>query len=371
MDMKYLGLIVIVAIVMLIGGYYIGQTIAPTTITTITATVTYTHVVEKTITPSPIYTTLTVIETLTIVQETPISIVDALGRSIVFEKTPERVVSLAPSITEILFALGLRDRVVGVTSYCNYPPEVLRLVEEGKIAVIGGYWTPDVEKILALKPDLVIGSSGTRPHIQLRERLEEAGIKIIYIKGSGATNIYEIYEDIATIAKIFGVEDTARKIIQDIDNEIRYVTQKLGEANVAKLKVLQLAGPPSWGLYSAGGNTFIGWVISTAGGINIAQRFTGWPQLDYEFVIAENPDVIIVSAMGANYTAIIEEIRGTPLADTKAFKEGRVYLLDKEANDILVRPGPRVGKAVVLVAKILYPEIFGEPDTPIVYRMHK
>lgn len=366
METKYLGILIIVAIITLVGGYYIGQNVAPTNITTtITTTVTYTHVFERTVTQPPLY------ETLTVTQKAPISIVDAIGRSVTFEKTPEKIVSLAPSITEMLFALGLGDKVVGVTSYCNYPSQVVKLVEEGKVAVIGGYWTPDVEKIMALKPDLVIGSSGTRPHIQLKERLEEAGIKIVYIRGSAATNIYEIYEDIATIAKIFEVEDTAKKVVQSIESEVQYVTQKLREVNITKLKVLQLAGPPSWGLYAAGGNTFIGWVITTSGGINIAQKFAGWPQLDYEYVLAQDPDVIVINAMSANYTAIIDEIGKTPLADTKAFKEGRVYLLDQEANDILVRPGPRVGKAVVLVAKILYPEVFGEPDTPVVYKMQK
>lgn len=341
---KYLTLTIIIAIVTLIGGYYIGQYVKPIHIITIT-------------------------QTVTITQEKPISVVDALGRSIDFDEIPDKVVSLAPSITEILFALGLGDKVVGVTSFCNYPPKVLELVKQGKISVIGGFWTPDVEKIIALQPDLVIGSAGTMPHIQLREKLEGLGIKIMYVKGSGASDAYEIYEDITIIATVFGVETKAKTLIKEIENTVNNVSKILQQTNITKLKILQLIGPPSWGLYSSGGDTFTNWVISSAGGINIAQKFSGWPQLNYEYILEQNPDIIIISVMGVNYTDIVNEIKTTPLINTKAFKENRIYLINQEANDVLARPGPRIGKAVLLVAKILYPELFGEPDIPIVYKI--
>lgn len=393
MHTRHLALVVIVAIIMLIAGYFIGHAITPLQ-QLITQTTTVTMVTEKTVThvvttplyttvfttiPSPIptsvttyipvttYTTIIRIETVT--KLGPISVVDALGRIILFEEKPKRVVSLAPSITEILFALGLGDKIVGVTSYCNYPPDVVKLVEEGRISVIGGYWRPDVEKIIMLKPDLVIGSAGTRPHLDLKERLEGLGIKMVFVKGSNAADDSEIFADISTIASIFGVEDRAVELINSIVDEINYVKKKLAELNIAKSKVLVLLGPPSWGLYSSGGDTFLGWIISTAGGINIAQRFSGWPRLDYEYVLSQDPDVIIITGMGLNPQDIMKDIEGTPLAETKAFKEGKVFIVDQEANDILVRPGPRIGKAVKLMAQILYPEIFGNPEVQIVYRL--
>lgn len=342
MQVKLLVIVLIVVMVALASGYVLGQS-----------------------TSREVYTVTT---TITKEVRVPTSVVDGLGREVIFEEVPSRVVSLAPSITEILFALGLGDKVVGVTSYCNYPPEVPKLVEEGRIVVIGGFWNPDPEKIIKLRPDLIIGSAGTPPHIQLKDRFESLGLKVVYVHGS-TRNIYDLYRDILLISKIFNVEDRASKLINSIQAEIDDVTKKLQEVNITKLKVLILLGPPSWGLISVGGDTFINWVVSTAGGINIAQKFSGWPRLDYEYIITQDPDVIVVSAMNMNYEEVIDDMRKTLLVETKAFKEGRVYLLDKEADDVLMRFSPRVGRAVQLIAKILYPEVFGEPDIPVVYKM--
>ncbi|MEM4788442.1 MAG: ABC transporter substrate-binding protein [Ignisphaera sp.] len=354
----------LIAVLMLGLGIAIGYFIAPPRESIVERTITYTYTHTMT---SPVYQTLTVVQTVE--KRAPVSIVDALGRIITFEEFPKRVISLAPSITEILFALGLGDKVVGVTSYCNYPPEVPKLVEEGKLTTIGGYWNPDIEKIIALKPDLVIGSSGTRSHVELKDKLEGLGIKTVYIRGSGASSVEEVLSDIATIAKIFGVEDKANELVNNISSEISYVVNKLMEANVTKLKVFVLLGPPTWGLYSVGGDTFLGWVLFTAGGNNIASKYSGWPLLDFEYVVSHDPDVIIATSMGLNPEDVVKEIGNTLLKETKAFKEGRVYVVSQEAEDILVRPGPRIGKAVRLMAQILYPEIFGNPEVEMVFKI--
>lgn len=352
MQARNLALAVVVAVVMLGIGLAVGHSLAPVR-----------EVVK------PVYETITITAVRVVEKTAPISVVDALGRVVIFEGPPARVVSLAPSITEILFALGLGGRVVGVTSFCNYPPEVPRLVEEGRLAVIGGYWNPDVEKVIALQPEVVIGSAGTRPHVALIERLEGAGIKTLYIKGAGASSAEDIFMDIATVAKVFGVEERAASLINDIKGEIRSVTDELPSAGLGRAKVLVLLGPPTWGLYSVGGDTFLGWVISTAGGDNIAARYSGWPLLDFEYVLSQDPNVIVVVGMGLSPEDVIKEVGATPLAETRAFKEGRVYVVSGEAEDVLVRPGPRVGKAVKLMAQIMYPEVFGEPELEAVYKM--
>lgn len=303
----------------------------------------------------------------TSVPEFRVAVIDALGREIVFERPPRRVVSLAPSITEILFSLGLGDMVVGVTSYCDYPPQVSALVSEGKIAVVGGFWNPDLEKILSLEPDLVVGSSGTGPHLRLKDSLERAGVRVVYIRGNAATDKYEVYSDIRTLAKIFGAERAAEELIRSMEEEIGRVEKAAAEGD--RPKVLFLLGPPAWGLYAAGGNTFIDWAIRVAGGTNVAGRFSGWPLLDFEFVLSEDPDVIIVSAMGMDHTALAEEIGGTPLAQTSAFRSGRVYLVDQEANNVLVRPGPRLALAVRILASIFHPDSFGGVEIPVIHRV--
>lgn len=332
-------------------------TITKTITSTIAETLTTTTTAERTITIS---TTTPVTVTKTTTVKTPVAIVDALGRIVEFNKTPRRVVSLAPSITEILFTLGLGDSVVGVDKYSNYPPEVVKLVEEGRIKVIGGYWNPDLEKILELKPDLVLASAGVPSHLQLLEKFNELGLRVVYLKAGSAQNVYDVYRDIRLVAKIFGVEQHAEEVISRIEEEISSVSSKLAEVNATPVKVLILLGPPTWGLWTAGGGTFIDYVIGAAGGVNIAGRYSGWVQLSYEDIVSADPDVIIITAMGVNPRDVLSEIAGTPLNQTSAFRNGNIYVFTGEADDLLSRPGPRIGDAVVLVAKTLHPDVLGE-----------
>ncbi|MEM1931214.1 MAG: ABC transporter substrate-binding protein [Sulfolobales archaeon] len=356
---RNVALTLVVALITLAAGFGVGTYLAGGTVTT--------AIITEIKTATVVFTERLTELTTVVMPEVRISLVDALGREITFDKPPTRVVSLAPSITEILFALGLQDRVVGVTSHCNYPPEVEQLVSKGEIAIIGGFWTPDLEKIVSLRPDLVIGSAGTPPHLRLKESLEQAGIKVFYTKATAAVNKYDVYSDIRVLAKIFGVEKAAEELINGIEVDMKFVEESVPKDE--KPKVLVLLGPPAWGLYSAGGNTFISWLITTAGGVNIAAKFAGWPMLDYEFILSHDPDVIIISAMGSDYATLSKEISETPLAQTKAFKTGRVYLVDQEANDVLVRPGPRLGLAIRVMASILFPDVFGEPKVPVIYRV--
>jgi len=300
--------------------------------------------------------------TVTITQYTPWprTVIDALGREIRLSEPPRRVVSTIPSITEHLFILGLSDRVVGVDSYSNWPPEVLKLVEQGKMAVVGGPWTLDIEKIASLKPDLVLMCRGVKPHETLfAPKLEEMGIRTFFLMCTVSKNQYDIYMDIRALGKIFGIEQKAEDIVADIQQRINSITSKL--VNVTKKpRVLQLAGPPSWGLYSAGGDTFIHWLILTAGGINIASQYSGWPKLSYEYILSQDPEVILITVMNVDPKSVFEEISQSPLINTTAWKSKQVYVLLDEANDIVVRPGPRIADALTLIAKVIHPEIFGD-----------
>ena len=144
------------------------MTITSTTVVTVTSQVT---VVASTTTTVPVVTT----KTITITPHR-VTVVDALGRIVELHEVPKRVVSLAPSITEILWALGLGSYVVGVDEYSNYPQEVVELVKEGKITTVGGYWNPDIEKIVMLKPDLVLADAGVQPQVRLLDKFNELGL---------------------------------------------------------------------------------------------------------------------------------------------------------------------------------------------------
>ena len=356
-------------------------TIPTTTVTTATlvSTIVTTTTYEKTITsPTTSVTTITKPVTLTItsivnktVTKTLIYkvVYDALGRLITFNRTPERIVCLAPSITEIVFALGLGDKVVGVDDYSNYPQEVNELVKEGRIQRVGGYWTPDFEKIAELKPDLVLAS--VSPHAKMLDKFRELGLNVIFLKSNTARNAYDIYQDIMLVASIFNVEDKARKLIDDIQSTIDNVIQTLAKANATPVKTLIILGPPSWGLWTTGGDTFIDYVITTSGGVNIASKYSGWVKLDYEEVLAQDPEVIIVSIMGTREDAekIFNDIANSPLNQTTAFKNERVYVFIGEADDVLMRPGPRISTAIKMLSQVLHPEVFGEINRSDVIKM--
>ncbi len=364
--------LIIVAVLGIVGYLYVsmrGATTVTTTVTSIatqTVTATKTSIVTETKVLEKVRT-----ETVTRIFEKPVKVIDALGRSVEFEKVPKRVVCLAPSITELVFALGLGRYVVGVDSFSNYPPIVLDLVKSGRIAVVGGYWNPDVEKIVALKPDLVLASAGVPSHVALESKLRESGIKVVYLRADRARDLSDIVADIQLVAQIFHAEDNATKLVKKIVTEIQSIANALKSHNATKVRVLVLLSPPSYGLWTTGGGTFIDYLVTVAGGRNVFGDKHGWVQASPEDIVARNPQVIIVTAMGVNATTarqIIEDLLKIPgISEVEAAKKGRIYVLTGEADDMLTRPGPRISKAVLLLAKILHPEIFGEPQRSDVY----
>ena len=316
----------------------------------------------------PIYTTMTSTQTITTNYtvtekiEWPRILTDALGRKIEIPKPPNRIVSTAPSITEEIYALGLLNRLVGVDSYSNYPSALAALRAEGRVTDVGGPWTLDLEKIINLKPDIVFMCRGIKPQeTQFAPKLEESGVKTFFLICDAAKDQYDIYTDLRLIALATGVDmRTVDSVIESIQRSIDNVTRTLSSYNLTKPKVLVLLGPPSWGLWSAGGDTFINWMITVAGGVNIASSYSGWPQLSYEYILSKNPDVIIVAVHGVDPGKVLSEIRQDQyLKETSAVKNNRVYIVTGELGDALLRPGPRISLAVEALAKIFYPQIFG------------
>ena len=354
--------IAFMAIVFAVGfllGYYVYGTPS-----TMTVTIVETIVETK---PSTIVETLPITETLittvtetSIVEKSEYILVDATGVEHRFAEPYERVVSLAPSITETVCLLGCCDRLVGVDDFSNYPPEVNELVEKGVVERIGGYWSPSIEKIVALNPDLVLASSGVPAHRQLAEQLREVGIDVFFLVSDRARTVEDIERDIRSIALLLGCGDPDR-LINDIRERINSVQDALSEANVTRVSVLVLLGLPEWGIYAAGGGTFIDYVISLAGGSNAAGKYSGWPMLSKEDVLLMNPDYVIVSAMTPNVTGVYEAWTKA-LEGLRAIEEGKLCVLTGPANDVLVRPGPRIGIAVQVVASIIHPGLVEAPE---------
>jgi len=280
-------------------------------------------------------------------QQIHAEITDDLGRAVSIEKKPERIVSLAPSCTEILYALGLGDKVVGVTTYCDYPPEALSVTK------VGGPANVDVEKVISLQPDLVLASTITPP--ETIERLEELGVPVIVLDPK---TIDDVYHDIELVGKATGKEAEAGELILSMKLKISQVEQKVS-AQQTKVRVLYICWLEP--IYASGSNTFVNDAIAKAGGENVFAEKQGWIVVSPESVVAKNPDVIVfTSMMEFSYEDAIAKIESMPgWSEVNAVKSGRVYVITGSAASMIERPGPRIADGVEMLAKIFYPEVFG------------
>ncbi len=284
----------------------------------------------------------------------PLTLVDASGRTVVIEHEPKRIVSMAPSITEMLFALGLGDKVVGVTRYCDYPHQVVKLVKEGKIQVIGGFTDPSIEKIVSLNPDLVIGCEIHEKFVPL---LDSLGLNVMIV---GSKSVDNVYKSIYLIGKACGVEDKALSLVDNIKDHIRDTWFKVRNASKPSVLVIAWLNP----LWVTGRDTYIDDLISLAGGVN-AYSGNGWKSIDTETFLKLDPDIIIITshaAPGQSPDKILNYLKQSipGWENVSAVADNKVYFLSGDAEEAFVRPGPRIALAIEILAKIIHPEIFGE-----------
>ncbi len=277
----------------------------------------------------------------------PLTIVDGLGREVTIVARPERIVSLAPSNSEILFAVGAGDQVVGVTKYCNYPPEAC----EGK-EIVGGFSAKSlsVEKILSLEPDLVFSAGGI--HQPVIEALEQAGVPVVALT---ASTFDDVYANIELVGRLTGHPEEAAQVVAQMKERVSAVTAAV--AAVPQEKRLRVFWE-TWDepLMTAGPSTFIGQMIELAGGVNIFSDVTeDYPQISAEEVVKRNPAVILGSdSHGDKLT--VEQVAQRPGWDQiDAVREGRIHLIN---GDIVSRPGPRLAEGLEAIARALYPDLF-------------
>lgn len=265
--------------------------------------------------------------------------------ALVLAAPPQRIVSLAPSVTEILFALGAGDRVVGVSTYCDYPPEA------AGVDRIGTFLQPNVERILAKRPDLVIGvpSPGNRGSV---ERLEELGLPVLIVNPE---RIADILQAVREVAGAIGVPEKGAALVERIEAELAAVEARL--AGAPRPRVLMLVGRSPF--IAAGAGTYQDEIITRARGDNLAAASReAWPAVNLEFIVARAPEVIIDTGMGSEESPD----RASALAFWRDFptvpavRDGRVY--GYRAYELL-RPGPRVAAALATVARFVHPERFG------------
>lgn len=255
------------------------------------------------------------------------------------EKEELRIVSLMPSNTEILFALGLGDAVVGVTDYCNYPPELEKAVEEGRIQRMGDSYNVNEELLVSLEPDLVLFGFAS----DAVERLAGLGIRaeVIYPK-----SLEETYASIRLIGELAGCQSEAEKLAADMEAAVAAVKEKAAAVpDAEKPRVLMLLDLDY--LYVAGAGTLENELIAAAGGINVVE-VQDYPQINEEAIINYNPDIILCSF----------PFRDRILAEKEAWKgiaavqNEAVYDVD---GDLINRPGPRLVQGLEQLYAIFYP----------------
>lgn len=258
---------------------------------------------------------------------------------------PARVISLAPSITEIVYALGEGDRMVGVSTYCDYPPAA-RAVDR-----VGTFLQPNIEVILAKRPDLVIAVPSPENRAAV-EKLAEFGIRVRVVRPE---RVDDVLHAIEVIAADLGAVDAGARLVARIRGDVAAIEQRL--ADVAKRRVLMVVGRRP--LIAAGAGTFQDELITRAAGINVAVS-TGteaWPHLSLERVVVAAPEVIIDTGMNEREAA---EARAfwAPFTTIPAVHDGRVVGAGRLD---LLRPGPRLAESLAAVARFIHPERFPEP----------
>ncbi|MER2106487.1 MAG: ABC transporter substrate-binding protein [Solibacillus sp.] len=269
-------------------------------------------------------------------------VVDDRQKEVTFASVPETIVSLQPSNTEILFALGVGDRIIGATAYDTYPEQAL------EIERISDIITVDLERVVQLEPDVVIAYD-TLDEAQIAQ-LETLGLNVFLIES--ATTLEAVYSDITQLAQVMQVEDKGAAIVSAIQAQIAGVQEEIAPYQNSRAVYYEVSPAPD--IWTAGSETFQQELLSAAGINNLFADQTDWFQVSEEEVITRNPAVIMTTA---NYLddPIGELKTRNGWESVTAIQTGALHLVD---DDLFSRPATRVGDAVEAAAKMVYPEAF-------------
>ena len=277
----------------------------------------------------------------------PVQVTDDRGRAVTLPRPPQRIVSLLPSLTETICALDQCHRLVGTDRYSNHPASVQKLPK------VGGGLDPNIEAIVALRPDVVVMSVSSRAG----ERLEALGVKVVTLEPKTHADVQRV---LVTMARLLGQpDDAARKVWRVIDAAVSAAAQSLApEARNTRVYFEVSRGP-----YGAGESSFIGETLTRLGVKNIVPASLGpFPRLNPEFVVRANPDLIMMGNRS------MQSMVPYPGWDTiKAVREQRVCVFGPDDSDTVVRPGPRMAEAARLMAQCINDKMARQP-TPVAAR---
>jgi len=272
-----------------------------------------------------------------------ITLTDGLGRSVILNEAAKRVVSLAPSNTEILFAIGAGDQVIGRDNFSDYPEAAKGVTDIGS-----AFEALNTELIVSLKPDLIIAAEVNTP--EQVKALEDLGLTVYYLKNP--TTLEELYVNIEIVAELTGEDPT--KLTDSLKARVTAVDEKIMPLSSRISVFYELDGTDPAKPYTAGAGTFITLLIERAGGYNIASDIEGYPQLSLEQVVAADPAFIILG--DSAYGVTPELVSARPgWENLSAVKSGQILPFD---DNLVSRPGPRLVDGLEALAKLLRPELF-------------
>ncbi len=267
---------------------------------------------------------------------------DDLGETFSFSSIPMRVISLAPSNTEMLFALGVGNRIVGVTEYCNYP------LEANSINKVAGFNTVNLEKVAQVRPELILAIRGN--DMESLRSLRQLGIPVFSFD---IQNLDQVSSALRRLGALLGVENRANTIADSLESRVRLVRREIKDVPDKPKVMWGFWGDP---IYTAGAKTMIDDVIETAGGKNMGRLAKGaWPQISLETVVQWAPDVIITTHVPGGVGHLLNEVNRLRETDgwklIPAVQSGRIHYVEA---DWLLRPGPRLVDALQSVAHLLH-----------------
>lgn len=272
--------------------------------------------------------------------EYPLTITDGLGDEITFEKEPERVISLAPANTEILFALGAGDRIKGRTDYCSYPEEA------SEVESIGTYSEPNTELIISMEPDVVFATDYIDDSI--REQIESTGAKVVVYTSK---NVYVVLDLIIQMGLILNLNENAAELVDSMNTELEEIEQIVASNQEEKSVFVDLGS-----FYSVGPGALLYDMLDRIGVTNItADTETAYPQLSVESIIEKNPDIYI-----SLYSSPDELKQTAGLDELDCIKNNNIIFFEalSQEADTIQRPSPRVVEGIRLLAEKIYPDLF-------------
>ena len=284
-----------------------------------------------------------------------LSVIDDEGYATNFTSVPQRIISLAPSNTQILFGIGVGDKVVGVTDYDHLPYNFTAWIAAGNMTSVGGFSTPNKEAIALLHPDLILATPINDPDVVT---LRSLGYNVLVLNPN---DVNGVFKDITMVGKAIGADQNATTLVNSIKNKIDSIEAKIAAANETKPLVYYEVWYPD-PLMSAGSTSFINDVIAKAGGINIFGNETQqYPTVSSETIVQKNPDVIMLPTDMANpgdkpFYGSVAQVKERPgWGSISAIQNNRIIVVD---GDLFAEAGPRIAENIAVAAQAFYPDLF-------------